>query len=374
MTQLSLLERIGISSLQRGEPAPQDSLDSIEVLNPSEQAALLRIQRGAVARAALAGVLSALASVAAGWLAPPSESEPVRYWLVVGSVTAVAALLELGYLYVDALRAVRDMASAAGLRFAVEPAATDSSTDGASDGSTEENVALALARAALELPTPPRSVLGVDPYQDANRAYLVAAGLLYKLKVTVTNFVLKALLRRVLGRFAARAWLELVALPVTAAWNGVVTFWVVREARLRIVGTSAAAELTAWIGAGEDPEPCLRALACVIVQAREVHPNIEALARRLLRGGARELPADLGDKQALLARLRGAPSQVQAQALRAAVAACVIDGRLTRRERALLSELYGALGREVPWSQVRALRWHLTHGDGLRRDLLDAAG
>src|SRR6188474_3513943 len=88
--------------------------DVIEVLTPEEQRALRRIQRGAVLRAGLAGAVSALVSAAAAIVAGDPAQGPVRYWTLVGVATLVASIFEIGYLYLDALRAVREMAAAAG--------------------------------------------------------------------------------------------------------------------------------------------------------------------------------------------------------------------------------------------------------------------
>ena len=44
-----------------------------------------------------------------------------------------------------------------------------------------------------------------------------------------------------------RVYLVFVAVPVTAAWNAVVSWWVIRQARIRVMGPSAAKVLTAQI-------------------------------------------------------------------------------------------------------------------------------
>lgn len=84
--------------------------------------------------------------------------------------------------------------------------------------------ATALARAALELPNRPDPRIPVNPYREASKAMLVAAAILYKLKIGLTNFLLKALIRRLGGRTLLRSWAPFVAVPVTALWNA----WVAR--------------------------------------------------------------------------------------------------------------------------------------------------
>jgi hypothetical protein len=348
----SFLESWGMRRL-RTESKSDDT--SIEVLTPQEQHALRRIQRDAVLRAAGAGALSALVSASAAIAAGDPDQDPVRYWSLVGGATLVASIFEIGFLYFDALRAVREMAAAAGLTL-------DPETDHA-------ELATVLARAALELPSPPHNALLVDPHREASRLTLLVSGLLYKAKIALTSFLLKALLRRALGRAVARSALELIAIPVTALWNAVVTQWVLGEARLCIIGPSAARELAAWTARSpECGDLPLEAIACVIVKARGVHPNTEYLGRLFLGEGA--VPPGLGDESVFLRDLAAATPETALCTLRTLAAAAIIDGRLTRRERKLVAHAFGARGATVPWTELEELRRHMVAGDGLRRDLL----
>ena len=86
-----------------------------------------------------------------------SAADGVRFWSVVIVVTIVASIFEIGFLYWDALRSVHAMASAAGLKLA------ESDLTG-----ERRDVALALARAALELPNPPHRTFGVDPRRESS--------------------------------------------------------------------------------------------------------------------------------------------------------------------------------------------------------------
>lgn len=357
---LTRLERWGVQRLST-DAASADN--AIEVLTADEQHALRRIQRVGVWRAAFAGALSAAVSGVAAVVMGNPDDNALRYWAVVGSVTAIASVLEIVYLYLDGLRAVRDMAACAGLR--LDPDAT------------HDEFTLVLARAALELPTPPTNVLEVDPHREANRVELLLVPLMYKAKIALTSFLLKAVLRRALGRAVARSALEFVAVPVTAIWNAVVAHWVLQEARLRIVGGSAVTELARWT----NPSPasrqlCLHAVACVMVKARGVHPNVDKLAREFLDGsGAAHDVGDLaeqnlGDQTAFLEELRGANAEERLAALRALCAASIVDGRFTRRERRLLELCFGVCALPVPLEDLEKTRAHMVHGDGLRVDLL----
>src|SRR5262249_51234454 len=143
----------------------------------------------------------------------------VKLWTVIGGATAAASIVEISYLYWDGLRTVHELAREAGLELFPEGERTA--------------VAQAMARAALELPNPTAAVFGVDPRREASKLGLFFASIVYKLKISVSNFVMKALVRRAFARAFVRAWLPLVSVPVTAAWNGIVAWLILREARVR---------------------------------------------------------------------------------------------------------------------------------------------
>lgn len=361
-----LLERLGLEYLRRKSQAlPRvDATDSISLLNPEERKALARIVRGAVARAALAGALSAAVSAAAEVVADHfftaehgGVDNKLFYWALVGGVTALAAIAEIVYLYWDSLEAVHDMSRAAGL----DPFAT-------SDDQTA--VAAALARAALELPNPTDHAFGVDPRREASKLRLAVASLLYKVKVSVTNFLLKVVVRRIAGRALVRTWLPFVAVPGTAAWNAIVCYIVLREARIRVMGPSAAQEMVSAIfDQGIDPSPearmtFVRAVASSIVRTEDLHPNLYAVLSEVSKRAPEPIPAGIDDSAAFLQSLQSLRPDEQRMALQVLAAAAIIDGRFTSAERRLIREAQAACGRSGDEKVAERLRRAFISGDG----------
>ncbi|MGC4121907.1 MAG: hypothetical protein QM765_46465 [Myxococcales bacterium] len=176
----------------------------------------------------------------------------------------------------------------------------------ASPGSTSwerrriQRLAVALTRAALELPDPAAPVFGIDPLRGASRLQLVAAAALYKLKVSLSTFLAKLLVRRMLGRAALRTLIPFVAVPVTALWNAVVCARVLRQARLRTFGPSAAAELVGFALDGvvsfsaRGRLAAYRAVGSAVVAKRDLHPNLVALLHELPVPGGRAEPGHGG--------------------------------------------------------------------------------
>lgn len=372
MSQPPFLERLGLRYFSRRSQAlpAAASQDAVHVLNPHERRALRRVVAGAVGRSALAGAVSgtvsALAEVYADPLVPEGASlwsaPSLQFWAVVGGATLVATVFEIAFVYWDTLRSVHELSRAAGLPLF---------------GPNRESAAVAeaLARAALELPNPRDVVPGVNPHRQASKWRLLAASLAYKAKVGVTNFLFKALVRRALGRVLARsalnALIPFVAVPVTAAWNGVVSWWVLREARLRAMGPSAAGALLDVVFGDAPPLSqdgklaALRAVASAIVRTEDLHPNLLALLdgvkQRVGDGGT----AELDDPGLFLAQLATLPPPEQRVALQVLAVATVVDGRLNGRERRLLLQAQSAAGRPLDLGKVEVLRRAFVRGDGL---------
>ena len=375
-----LLERMGIWYFRALSRAARQraATDPVHELNAEERASLRGIQRAAIVRAAAAGAVSSIVSAAAEiWVTPPhpdAAANPWMFWGVVGGATALASVVEILYLYWDGLRAVHGLATAAGL-------------DLFPQGDAGHAVAASMARAALELPNPPDPVHGIDPRREASKARLVLASLFYKLKVSVTNFVVKALVRRMLGRTMLRTWLlPFVAVPVTAAWNGLVCWFILREARIRAMGASAAREMVGSIFRAEGtPSPAqrdvvLRGVAATIVRTVDAHPNLLAVLDAVRDAvGADSAPGapppeGLDDTAGFLARLRALPASEQGFVLRVLGVAAIIDGRMTGAERRLWREAREAAGLPPDERPLKVLLRAFVHGDRVPEDLLMGLG
>jgi hypothetical protein len=353
-------------------------IDGVHFLNDEERAALAAVQRGAITRAALAGacstVIAATTEVLAHPLLGPDPDHAgwealARFWAIVGGVTVLASILEILFLYWDGLRSVHRLTVVAGLDLFPQAHGTDE----------KHLVAGAMARAALELPNPTGAIFGVNPRRDASRFRLMMASLVYKLKVSLSSFLTKMFVRRMLGRALVRAWLPFVAVPITAAWNAYVSFLVMREARVRAMGPSAAKELVSSVFEGVpelSPEAravAVRAVASSIVRTEDMHPNLVALLHEVVArvGQVAESVMDaIDDTRLFLERLGALAQAEQRVALRILMVAAVIDGRITRAERGLLREARRVCGLPEDSGRVESLRRAFVSGDPLPPGIL----
>jgi hypothetical protein len=363
MERRPLLERVALDYFGRLSAGREFRRDErAHILDAGERDELRGLERGAIIRAGVAGALSSVFSGIAEVYADATfpNSTTVNLGLMLGA-TAIASVVEILYLYWDALRTVHRMAAAAGLALV---------------DVQKGEVATALARAALELPNPPEVLFGVDPRREASKAQLLVAGVLYKGKTALTTFLIKLLIRRAISRAAVRTFvLPFVAVPVTALWNAWVTWSVVREARVRAIGPSAILEVLKELHGGAPPskelqETLLRGVASSIVRKRSMHPNLRMLLVAVHGEMSHEQLSELDSTREFLEHLRRHSPEEQRLVLRLLCVALVIDGKISRRDRQLLREASAACAMSVTDAQLEALRLSFLSGEGFSPEQL----
>lgn len=364
----NMLEQYGVNYLHRlakkREPGEEEA-DAIHILTDEDRKQMKRIDRGASWRMALAGALSAGVSVLAFYLASPILErglQPdvwawIEFYAWVGGVTLAATALEIFYIYIESIRASQKLAEIAGL-------------DLFPDGTPESATAYILVRAALELPNPPATDLGLDHKKETSKWAILAATVIYKIKVFVTNVIARLIIRRLMGRVVARVWLELIAIPVTALWNYAVARVVLREARVRTLGPSLAQEFVDRLKEDKDilsvqaKEACLQAVGANIVRTVDPHPNLVLLFRLL--AGAFEIDphseTEFDSSQALLANLANLTPMEHNYVLKVLETATLIDGRMRRREIQLIEKAAKLTGLPMDLDKIKKLRKQFLDG------------
>lgn len=370
-----LMERLGMRYFQRlSAKYPHNfSPDEIHVLNKSERKQLRRIQRNNIIRAGVAGGISAGLSVVASvmleepMLGPNSSDLPfmeqIWYLGAVMGISTVFTSLEIAYLYWDALRSVHRLSTTAGLDLFPE-------------NSGDAVIATVLVRAALELPNPPDEVDGINPRREVSKIRLLIGTLVYKLKATATNFVIKALMRRVVGRAGFRTWMEVTSVPVFAFWNALIAWWVIKQARIRAMGPSAVKEYTdiifrdmGSIGSKAQIES-FQAVGSAVVRSVDLHPNLIALMEALEGKFGNPGEIVLDDSHLFLDHFGDLVPNEQDFVLRILILASIIDGKLKYRERKLLKEAMAIGGYPQDLEKIKRWQKAFVRGDEVPQEIV----
>ncbi len=257
--------------------------------------------------------------------------DTAHYYMLLGSVTLVMLIIELGVLYWLGLHAVHTLATITG-HYQLEPDPTIP---------LEYQVERMLVRSALELPDPVVSYLGIDPTKNLSQKRVMLAGLLYKAKVILTSVILKLLLRKVAGRFGVRMGFVWVSIPVTAFWDAWVMLHVIKDARLRLFGYQLSLYIIREI-LTEDflsrltPQTrlaAIRAVASVMVMANRYHPNNMLLLIRLSDNLRIKEEGDYDNWQKFLEALKAAGEKERKFLLSLLAVAAAFDGKISKKER-----------------------------------------
>lgn len=76
--------------------------------------------------------------------------------------------------------------------------------------------------------------IGINPYQNFSKTSVLFLRALFLIKALLSNFIFRILLKRVFGRLAIRAVIDLAGIPVYALWNAYASTIVVRKADMRM--------------------------------------------------------------------------------------------------------------------------------------------
>ncbi|HLX92228.1 MAG TPA: hypothetical protein VKR32_11120 [Puia sp.] len=231
------------------------------------------------------------------------------------------------------------------------------------------NVTNILARAALELPDPEMRILGIDPFEKVSKRNLLILGLLYKVRILLTNLILKFILRKTVGDMIWGFSINYVALPVECFWNGMVIYRVVKEARLRLFGFALSNHIAENLVqdhminklSPEAKSGCMRAIGNAVVMARNYHPNMIILLLRfqeLLKIGEND---HFDDWDLFLENLKKVNDMEKNFLLNLFTIAISFDGKISHFEKSAVKEAYG-MSYSVYHPRLTQLIDHLHHG------------
>ena len=353
---LPLLERYGLwymKRLRKKQPLKRIDLKAY-ILDDEERTRINKIEKKAITNVAIAGILSSLVSGMAGYFADPLVNDSASflsednllYWSIVIGVTIIASLIEILYIYYDIMAKTHALTKAAHLNL------FDNEND-------MDDIAASIVRAALELPNKIDSDIKINPTKESSKVVIIMATILYKLKISVSNFLLKALVKRMMGRAVSRAWLNFLAIPVCAFWNAIVCWFVIREVKIRVLGPSAANEILnkldkTNIKLSENGKiALLRAVGSCIVRTADLHPNLEYLYRSIDVKVNEPSSAILDDSAIFLTELSKLNKEEQGLVLYILVYAAIIDGKITYREKKLLEEAYEICNKPFNYVQIK---------------------
>ncbi|MFN8258228.1 MAG: hypothetical protein U0W24_21245 [Bacteroidales bacterium] len=355
--QVPVMEKLGIKYMKTlNDKTFSNRFDNrTYILDQAERDKINKIERQAIVNAVSAGIISTLVSGLAGFLADPLMDVPgslfsdanIIYWSVVLGVTIVASLIEIMYVYYDVMQKSFALASAAHLRLFP-------------GGEDKKEIVASIVRAALELPNKKDSDLAIDPKRESSKVLILLGSVLYKLKISLSSFLFRAFIKRMMGRAISRAWLNFMAIPVCAFWNGMVCWLVMREVKIRVLGPSAAMEVVNKINktdeklSSEARLAILMSIGSCIVKTADLHPNLEIMYRSVLEHIKEFEDKTTDDPILFLEQLKKLNNAEKKIVLEVLIYSSIVDGKITVKEKELLEKAYHICGTGFDFEKVKS--------------------
>ncbi|RCV90843.1 hypothetical protein DU505_02755 [Billgrantia montanilacus] len=280
--------------------------------------------------------------------------EQLPYWAGFFVVAGIVSAVEILFLYWNALRGVARISRIAGIPL--------------QDSQYARLLVSGMSRVALELPSPRHRIYGIDPYAQMGRWKLALTSILYRMKVGVSSFILRVLMRRVFGRMALRGLLPLVTGPLYAIWNAIITWRIMRKAKVQALGPYTIEFLMQRLEADLDRlgstarDVILHGMGELIMRSQDAHPNHVYLLARLLDAfevSDRELAIDWPGHRRKLDTLDEAETQ---WVLEIMTIATVLSGKWQGRPRRFLQEVHEACGATLDEERLQARRKEMLEG------------
>jgi hypothetical protein len=202
-----------------------------------------------------------------------------------------------------------------------------------------------LMRVGLEKDDKSASTYGLNPLQGASRWTLFIFLLISRLKATISNYVAKILLRRILGRYALRKIIDMVGVPVFAFWNAYASYIVIHETKVRIMAPNLIRQLckNLYERFRNNPEFTVYiydTLQYIAMSKRRYHHNHFLLAKNIL------LEFDIPVKEAhslnddYLDKIKNIKPEIKEGVIRLLMLGFIIDGNLSAKEKATIVKLH----------------------------------
>ena len=188
------------------------------------------------------------------------------------------------------------------------------------------------------------------------------------MKVGATSFMIRVVMRRVLARAVLRGYIPLIAIPLYAIWNAIITWRVINEAWIRALGPFIVAQIQSCVSNTKESldeqgrETILHGVGEMIRRGCDAHPSYVLLLSRLIS----ELGFDIDE---IDVDWSGRRETIQAWAgnersalLSVLMMTGVLTGKLRKAQREFLRQVHDDCGVEYREERFECLKKDLLEG------------
>jgi len=256
--------------------------EKAHVLDIEEIRNIQKISRKAIINSAIIGTFSSISSmiilfIAGHRIIKLSDfilKNNINYLISFLAVTIFVSAIEMVLLFFDSLRKTYQLTTSAHTSLFPE-------TD-------KDNIyAKSIVRAALEIPNPQSSDIQINPRKESKKAKIILSKFYFKVRETLTRLIFKLIIKNMIGKAVARAYLSIISIPIVAFWNFYETRKMFNEIKIRILGPSLICEIKEYYINNQKELSelgkiqIIRAIASSIISSEDLHPNLELMYKQI---------------------------------------------------------------------------------------------
>ncbi len=263
---------------------------------------------------------------------------PFYYYLILGAITIILLIIEISILYWLGMRSSYTLTELIGY--------DETNKDNLPP---EYDIKKIMVRSALELDDLTIQYLGLDLEKHVSKKWVLFSSLLYKAKIVLTSAIARILLAKLFARETLRFGFVWVSVPVTAFWDAIVMYRVIKDTQLRLFGYHLSKYiideiLTDKVLDKYSPhtvEGTIRAVSTMIVLAKNYHPNNIILLIRLSNHLNINEAKDYDDLDKFLEYLKNSSKEERHLLRTLSGISAVFDGKLNKKEKKALILIFG---------------------------------
>ncbi len=267
-----------------------------------------------------------------------SNYTPFHYYIILGGVTLILLIIEVSILYWLGMRSSYTLTELIGY-----------DEENIDDLPPEYDIKKIMIRSALELDDLTIQYLGLDLEKHVSKRWVLLSSLLYKAKIVLTSAMARIFLAKLFARHALRVSFVWVSVPVTAFWDAIVMYRVIKDTRLRLFGYHLSKYIIDEIlndkaldkYSHHTVEGTIRAISTMIVLAKNYHPNNIILLIRLSNHLNINRAKDYDDLEKFLEYLKNSSKEERHLLRTLSGISAVFDGKLNKEEKKALVKIFG---------------------------------
>jgi hypothetical protein len=179
--------------------------------------------------------------------------------------------------------------------------------------------------------------IGIDPMQGLSKWRIFLFSTLNLAKAALSNFLLKIILRKLLGRFAIRMFVDLAGIPIYAFWNAWAARKVSREAKSRILANPLVYEFAETLHKDQSDNQefvneLYHLLEYIAIIKRDYNVNHYLLSLQLLRAFDITVDTEHEYDKEVLQRMAHSSVTTKLAFSQLMLVGMALDGQLSERE------------------------------------------